>query len=70
MESDTVGTKTLVKAAVIGARAAWSLNQWDRMDQFLTQIPGMCSSVCMVYVVVYVWCMYGMQSLCVVVQCM
>ena len=42
VESDSVGTKTLVKAAVIGARAAWSLNQWDRMDQFLTQIPGKC----------------------------
>ena len=40
VESDTVGTKTLVKAAVIGARAAWSLNQWDRMDLFLSQLPG------------------------------
>lgn len=40
VESETVGNKTLIKAAVIGARAAWSLNQWDRMDLFLTQIPG------------------------------
>ncbi len=43
VESDTVGTKTLVKAAVIGARAAWSLNQWDRMDLFLSQLPGKCT---------------------------
>ena len=48
VESDTVGTKTLVKAAVIGARAAWSLNQWDRMDLFLSQLPGTfgCSLFC------------------------
>jgi hypothetical protein len=25
---------------VIGARAAWSLNQWDRMDLFLAQLPA------------------------------
>lgn len=40
VESEHVGNKTLTKAAVIGARAAWSLNQWDRMDLFLTQLPG------------------------------
>ena len=44
VESDALNSnKTLVKAAVIGARAAWSLNQWDKMDLFLTQLPGMCS---------------------------
>jgi FKBP12-rapamycin complex-associated protein len=40
VESEQAGAKTLTKAAVIGARAAWSLNQWDRMDLFLTQLPG------------------------------
>ncbi len=28
------------KAAVTGARAAWSLNQWDLMDSFVTQLPS------------------------------
>jgi len=27
------------KAAVIGARAAWSLNRWDVMDSFVEKLP-------------------------------
>lgn len=27
------------KAAVIGARAAWSLNEWNLMESFVTQLP-------------------------------
>lgn len=40
VESAQADMKTLTKAAVVGARAAWSLNQWDRMELFCTQIPG------------------------------
>lgn len=32
-------TKTFTKAAVIGARAAWSLNEWGLMDSFVSQLP-------------------------------
>ena len=28
------------KAAVIGARAAWSLNEWELMDTFVAQLPA------------------------------
>jgi len=36
---DIAGAKTPhTKAAVIGARAAWSLNEWDLMDTFVSQL--------------------------------
>ncbi|KAJ1444134.1 hypothetical protein B484DRAFT_388961, partial [Ochromonadaceae sp. CCMP2298] len=40
VESESVGDKTLTKAAVIGARAAWSLNEWERMELFVEQLPA------------------------------
>lgn len=38
-ESAVAGDFTHTKAAVIGARAAWSLNEWELMDQFVLQLP-------------------------------
>ena len=32
-------TKMLTKATVVGARAAWSLNEWHLMEQFTNQLP-------------------------------
>ena len=34
------GDKTHQKAAVIGARAAWSLNNWQEMDSLVSQLPA------------------------------
>lgn len=39
-EGDANKTKTYIKAAVIGARAAWSLNKWDLMDSFVAHLPN------------------------------
>jgi hypothetical protein len=39
IESEVSHSNTHTKAAVIGARAAWSLNQWNLMDDFVSQLP-------------------------------
>eukprot|EP01033_Poteriospumella_lacustris_P010144 gene10144-7234_t len=40
IEAEHAKTQTHVKAAVIGARAAWSLNEWDLMDDFVSHLPA------------------------------
>jgi FKBP12-rapamycin complex-associated protein len=40
IEAEQAKTQTHVKAAVIGARAAWSLNEWDLMDDFVSHLPA------------------------------
>ena len=39
VDSAAAGDVTHTKAAVIGARAAWSLNEWGLMDTFVSQLP-------------------------------
>lgn len=63
VDSAASGDVTHTKAAVIGARAAWSLEEWDLMDAFVGQLPRcVCVRVC---VYVYVDCVY--VGLCVLV---
>ena len=38
-QSSQVLKSTAHKAAVVGARAAWSLNRWDVMDSFVKKLP-------------------------------
>jgi hypothetical protein len=38
--SGSSGALVHSKAAVIGARAAWSLNGWDLMETFVSQLPS------------------------------
>jgi hypothetical protein len=33
-------TATLEKAAVIGARAAWSLNEWGMLETLVEELPS------------------------------
>jgi phosphatidylinositol kinase/protein kinase (PI-3 family) len=40
IDSETSHSNTHTKAAVIGARAAWSLNEWNLMDDFVCQLPA------------------------------
>lgn len=38
--SESKESKVHTKAAIIGARAAWSLNQWNVMGSFVSQLPN------------------------------
>lgn len=40
VECDASKINTHTKAAVIGARAAWSLNEWSLMDNCVSQLPA------------------------------
>lgn len=40
VESELNNSNANIKAAVIGARAAWSLNQWSTMESFVSQLPN------------------------------